>query len=125
VATESSVIEALQPVQDPELHRSVVDLQMVKSVAVNDHLVRVTVAVPTRLDRQRDLAGNTVIEQRAVLQHIPTDQQVQALGRKGRAHSARRVDRDVGTDQFELTWIDVLLCSGVGRRCHHGNVNHR
>ncbi|HZQ80110.1 MAG TPA: Mrp/NBP35 family ATP-binding protein [Acidimicrobiia bacterium] len=47
MATESSVIEALQAVQDPELHRSVVDLQMVKSVAVNDHLVRVTVAVPT------------------------------------------------------------------------------
>ena len=45
--TESSVIEALQPVEDPELNRSVVDLQMVKSVSVNDHLVRVTVAVPS------------------------------------------------------------------------------
>jgi ATP-binding protein involved in chromosome partitioning len=47
VATESSVMEALQPVQDPELRRSVVDLRMVQSVAVNDHLVRITVAVPT------------------------------------------------------------------------------
>jgi ATP-binding protein involved in chromosome partitioning len=47
VPTESSVIEALQPVQDPELNRSVVDLQMVKSVSVNDHLVRVTVAMPS------------------------------------------------------------------------------
>ena len=46
--TESSVIEALQPVQDPELNRSVVDLDMVKSVSVNDHLVRVTVAVPSQ-----------------------------------------------------------------------------
>ncbi|HEV7686901.1 MAG TPA: P-loop NTPase, partial [Acidimicrobiia bacterium] len=45
--TESSVIEALQPVQDPELNRSVVDLQMVKSVSVNDQLVRVTVAMPS------------------------------------------------------------------------------
>ena len=45
--TESSVIEALQPVQDPELNRSVVDLQMVKSVSVNDTLIRVTVAVPS------------------------------------------------------------------------------
>ena len=43
--TESSVIEALRPVQDPELNRSVVDLQMVKSVSVNDHLIRVTVSV--------------------------------------------------------------------------------
>jgi len=47
VATESSVLEALQLVQDPELRRSVVDLEMVKSVSVNDHIVRVTVAVPT------------------------------------------------------------------------------
>jgi ATP-binding protein involved in chromosome partitioning len=42
------VIEALQPVEDPELDRSVVDLQMVKSVSVNDHLIRVTVAVPSQ-----------------------------------------------------------------------------
>src|SRR5207237_5478528 len=47
VLTESSVLEALRPVQDPELNRSVVDLQMVKSVSVNDHLVRVTVAMPS------------------------------------------------------------------------------
>jgi ATP-binding protein involved in chromosome partitioning len=47
VPTESSVMEALQPVEDPELNRSVVDLQMVKSVSVNDHVIRVTVALPT------------------------------------------------------------------------------
>ena len=46
--TESSVIEALQPVQDPELNRSVVDLQMVKTVAVSGEMVRVTVAVPAQ-----------------------------------------------------------------------------
>ena len=43
--TESSVIEALQRVQDPELNRSVVDLQLIKSVAVNGEFVRVTVAL--------------------------------------------------------------------------------
>jgi ATP-binding protein involved in chromosome partitioning len=47
VATETSVLEALQAVEDPELGRSVVDLGMIKSVSVNDYLVRVTVAVPT------------------------------------------------------------------------------
>jgi len=46
VLTESSVIEALQPVLDPELNRSVVDLGLVKSVSVNGEMVRVTVAVP-------------------------------------------------------------------------------
>jgi ATP-binding protein involved in chromosome partitioning len=47
VPTEASVIEALQKVEDPELNRSIVDLQMVKSVSVNDYLVRVTVAAPS------------------------------------------------------------------------------
>ena len=44
--TEAAVIEALRPVADPELRRSLVDLEMVKSVSVNHGFVRVTVAVP-------------------------------------------------------------------------------
>ena len=46
MVTESAVIEALQPVQDPELNRSIVDLQMVK-VSSTDRGIRVTVAVPS------------------------------------------------------------------------------
>ena len=45
--TESSVMEALQRVEDPELNRSIVDLQMVKSVSINDQMIRVTVAMPS------------------------------------------------------------------------------
>jgi len=45
--TEATVMEALQPVEDPELNRSVVDLQMVKSVVVNDRFIRVTLALPS------------------------------------------------------------------------------
>ena len=33
--TEAEVIEALRPVQDPELHRSIVDLGMVRSTAID------------------------------------------------------------------------------------------
>jgi ATP-binding protein involved in chromosome partitioning len=47
VPTEATVMEALQAVEDPELNRSVVDLQMVKSVVVNDRFIRVTVALPS------------------------------------------------------------------------------
>ena len=46
MVTESAVIEALQPVQDPELNRSIVDLQMVK-VSSTDRGIRLTVAVPS------------------------------------------------------------------------------
>ncbi len=44
--TEAAVIEALRPVDDPELRRSLVDLEMVKSVSVTYGFVRVTVALP-------------------------------------------------------------------------------
>ena len=43
--TEQDVIEALRPVQDPELHRSIVDLDMVRSVALELPTVRVQIAL--------------------------------------------------------------------------------
>jgi ATP-binding protein involved in chromosome partitioning len=46
--TEADVIEALRPVEDPELHRSIVDLGMVKNVGIEggnvDLLVALTIA---------------------------------------------------------------------------------
>ncbi|MGH8983378.1 MAG: Mrp/NBP35 family ATP-binding protein [Acidimicrobiia bacterium] len=43
--SESDVLEALRPVEDPELHRSIVDLDMVKEVAIEGGAVTVTVAL--------------------------------------------------------------------------------
>jgi len=43
--TESAVIEALRPVEDPELHRSIVDLDMVRSVRIDGTRVDVLVAL--------------------------------------------------------------------------------
>lgn len=45
--TESEVIDALRPVQDPELHRSIVDLGMVKEVVQRDGAVRIMIALTT------------------------------------------------------------------------------
>ena len=39
------VIDALRPVQDPELHRSIVDLNMVRAVRVDDGVVSLTVVL--------------------------------------------------------------------------------
>ena len=41
--TEPLVIEALRPVQDPELHRSIVDLGMVKGIAIEGGSVQVQI----------------------------------------------------------------------------------
>jgi ATP-binding protein involved in chromosome partitioning len=47
VPTEAEIIEALRPVEDPELHRSIVDLGMVKEVAEAGGSVRVMIALTT------------------------------------------------------------------------------
>ncbi|HEX2701552.1 MAG TPA: Mrp/NBP35 family ATP-binding protein [Acidimicrobiales bacterium] len=43
--TEAQVIEALRPVQDPELHRSIVDLGMVKGIDIDGGTVGVLIAL--------------------------------------------------------------------------------
>ena len=43
--TPEQVIDALRPVQDPELHRSIVDLNMVRDVRVDDGVVSLTVVL--------------------------------------------------------------------------------
>jgi ATP-binding protein involved in chromosome partitioning len=43
--TEAQVVEALRPVEDPEIHRSIVDLGMVRGVGFAGDRVRVTVAL--------------------------------------------------------------------------------
>jgi ATP-binding protein involved in chromosome partitioning len=43
--TEAHVLDALRPVEDPELHRSIVDLDMVRRIAVDGSRVDVTVAL--------------------------------------------------------------------------------
>ncbi|MEZ5145229.1 MAG: Mrp/NBP35 family ATP-binding protein, partial [Acidimicrobiales bacterium] len=43
--TEAAVVEALRPVEDPELHRSIVDLDMVREVTVDGGRVGVQVAL--------------------------------------------------------------------------------
>jgi ATP-binding protein involved in chromosome partitioning len=56
--TQDAVIAALRPVEDPELHRSIVDLDMVRTVDVADGVVRVGIALtvagcPLRSEIQR------------------------------------------------------------------------
>ena len=47
--TEEQVIEALRPVEDPELFRSIVDLGMVKEVGIAGDAVDVLIALTLSL----------------------------------------------------------------------------
>jgi len=43
--TEAQVLDALRPVEDPEIHQSIVDLEMVRGIAVTGDRVGVTIAL--------------------------------------------------------------------------------
>jgi ATP-binding protein involved in chromosome partitioning len=43
--TETEVVDALRPVEDPEIHQSIVDLDMVRGIAIDGDKVGVTVAL--------------------------------------------------------------------------------
>jgi ATP-binding protein involved in chromosome partitioning len=62
IVTEEQIIEALRPVQDPELHRSIVDLGMLRGVSVRENgvvgvLIALTVpGCPLKSEIQRRVA---------------------------------------------------------------------
>ena len=66
-ATADQVLDALRPVQDPELHRSIVDLGMVRSIEVHDGgsasiLVALTIAgCPLRAEIQRRVSDAVTV----------------------------------------------------------------
>lgn len=94
--TEAEVIEVLRPVEDPELHRSIVDLDMVRSVVIDGGRVAVTVALtvagcPLRAEITRRvteavgaLEGVTHVD---VDLGVMTDEQRQALAARLRRES--------------------------------------
>ena len=95
--TEAQVIEALRPVQDPEIHRSIVDLEMVRRITVDGGRVGVQIALtvagcPLRTeitkrvtDAVSPLAGVTAVD---VDLTVMTPDELQALRTKLGAGSA-------------------------------------
>jgi ATP-binding protein involved in chromosome partitioning len=60
--TESQIVDALRPVEDPELHRSIVDLGMVRTVTIDEPRVGVQIALtvagcPLRNEIQNRVTG--------------------------------------------------------------------
>ncbi|HZQ27259.1 MAG TPA: Mrp/NBP35 family ATP-binding protein [Acidimicrobiales bacterium] len=122
--TEAQVLEALRPVQDPELHMSIVDLDMVKSIGVTGGQVSVSVALtvagcPLRAEIERRvtdaLAPLDGVDAVEVSLTVMTDEERAALrtrlggggggGGGGHAHAApggqQRLGHEEGrTNQF-------------------------
>jgi len=120
VPSEADILEALRPVEDPELHRSIVDLDMVRDVAIEGDRVRVTVALtvagcPMRTEITRrvtdavgELAGVASVD---VDLTVMTDEQRQALTQQLRGGS----EQEARTNPFTDSRTRILaIASGKG-----------
>ena len=79
---EAQVLEALRPVEDPEIHRSIVELNMVRGIEIDGGNVKVTVALT--------VAGCPM---RSEIIRLVTDAVAPARGRRPRRRRPRRHDR--------------------------------
>jgi ATP-binding protein involved in chromosome partitioning len=103
VPSDADILEALRPVEDPELHRSIVDLDMVRGIAVEGDNVRVTVALtvagcPLRTEitrRVTDAVGALDgVASVDVDLTVMTDEEREALrGKLGHGHSHEDASR--------------------------------
>jgi ATP-binding protein involved in chromosome partitioning len=86
--SEADVIEALRPVEDPELHRSIVDLGMVRGVTIEGARVGVLIALtvvgcPLRNEIQQRVTGAVValagVDEVGLDFTVMTDEELRAL----------------------------------------------
>ena len=110
--TESQIIDALRPVEDPELHRSIVDLGMVRRVDINGASVAVEIALtvsgcPLRNEIERRV-GTAVHDLDGV--------------------DSVRVDFDVMTDEERAKVREMMVGdphSTAGSQAAHGHAEGR
>jgi ATP-binding protein involved in chromosome partitioning len=101
--TEAQVIDALRPVEDPEIHRSIVDLGMVRGVGFEGDRVRVTIALTVAGCPLRNEITNRVSGAVEALEGVSgveldftvmTDEERQALAQRLRAEGGEVAGAD-------------------------------
>ena len=131
--SQQDVLDALRPVEDPELHRSIVDLDMVRGVRVDGDRVAVTVALtvagcPLRTEITRRVTDAVValpgVATVDVDLTVMTDEERQALAQRLRgeqqhghdsAHAHAGADPGARTNPFTDSRTRVLaVASGKG-----------
>jgi ATP-binding protein involved in chromosome partitioning len=124
--TEADILEALRPVEDPEIHRSIVDLNMVKGIRVDGGAVHVTVALtvagcPLRAEITRrvteavDAVAN--VDAVEVELTVMTDEERAALAQSlhGHGHAHAGGEPEHRPNQFTDSNTRVLaIASGKG-----------
>src|SRR5689334_17940812 len=105
MADQTAVIEALRGVDDPELHRSIVELDMVRGVAIDGGRVEVTVALtvagcPLRTEITRRVTDAVApldgVDAVDVELTVMTDEERQALAQRLRGEAGAGHAHDHG-----------------------------
>src|SRR3954454_14118234 len=118
LVTDAQILDALRPVQDPELHVSIVDLDMVRGIAIDGDRVTVTVALtvagcPMRTEItsrvEQALVGLEGVGQVEVELTVMTEEELAALsqrlqsqrgggqgGHAGHSHGGQRLGHEEG-----------------------------
>lgn len=90
--TDAQVLEVLRDVEDPEIHRSIVELEMVKNIAIDGVNVKVEIALTITTCPLRTTIENSVIQK---LQSIPgvgeVDVQISTMSDEERAKFASKL----------------------------------
>ena len=110
---KEDVIEALSKVMDPELHRSLTDLKMVRNVIVRNKAVEVTIALtipncPLKDQIEADVYAAIInlpeVEEVTVHMESMTDQERKAIFGEQR-HDRQAANRTRGDRQYHMPEI--------------------
>jgi Mrp family chromosome partitioning ATPase len=136
--TQEQVIEALSKVNDPELHRSLTELNMVRAVQVNDGLVEVTIALtipncPMKDQIEADVlaAVSALPEVKEVSVHMTamTDEERKAIfgeSQEGTALAYNRIKRVIavmsGKGGVGKSLVTGLMATALARKGYQVGV---
>ena len=133
MATESEILEALRPVEDPELHRSIVDLGMVAQIVIAGPNVAVTIALtvqgcPLKAEITNRVTG--AIRALAGVGEVQLDFTVMSDEQRSKVSELMRGGQTVGTERpnpFTSNRTRILAISsgkgGVGKSSITANLS--
>ena len=114
--TREMVVEALSKVNDPELHRDLISLGMIRNIAVSDGAVKFTLALPTLAC---PLKGKMQEDCKAAVMRIPGVREVTIdltadTSRNARPASGKKVGDIVLQDMLPTVKNAIAVASGKG-----------
>src|SRR6478672_2423428 len=114
--SRDEILKALEAVIDPELRRSIVELEMVRSIDSADGLVRVTVSLTTPGCPIRSHFETAVQQAVGALDGVqPVEVGFDVLSDKEKAGLQKKLGRPGGLPEGALAQVSNVVCVGSGK----------